>query len=310
MVHLKVAVVPAGIPVTPDVGDEGVVIEAVPLTRLHEPVPCVMVLPASVKLASLQCVWSGPAFGTVEAGTLVSITSSVVAGQVPFETVHLKVALVPAVTLVMPDVREPGVVMPAVPLTRLHVPVPVPGAVAVMVKLPLLQFVLSAPALATEGDALLVNITASDEVQPPFVMVQVKVALVPVGTPVTPDVGEVLVVMIAVPLVTDHKPVPTEGVLPASVKLPLLQLPWSAPAAAVVATALLVSTTSSVEAVHGLLVTVHLKVALVPTGTPVTVVVLDDKEVIEAVPLTKLHAPVPKVGAVAFMVKLAVLHNV
>lgn len=55
-----------------------------------------------------------------------------------------------------------------------------------------------------------------------MVTVQRREALVPTGTPVTVDVGEEGVVIVAVPLTTFHKPVPVVGVLPASVKLPLL----------------------------------------------------------------------------------------
>ena len=40
--------------------------------------------------------------------------------------------------------------------------------------------------------------------------------------------------MVAVPLTTLHAPVPTEGLFPARVKLPLLQLLWSGPALAAV----------------------------------------------------------------------------
>ena len=54
MVHRSVALLPAGTPVTPDVGDEGLVILAVPLTTLHNPVPGAGELPARVKLPLLQ----------------------------------------------------------------------------------------------------------------------------------------------------------------------------------------------------------------------------------------------------------------
>jgi len=174
-VHLKVALVPVGTPVTSDVGDDGVAIVAVPLTMLHEPVPWVIVLPANVKLLLLQLVWLGPALGTVDAGTFVSTTSSVDTVQGPLETVHLNVALVPDGTPVIPDVLEEGVVMEAVPLTRLHAPVPIVGAVAFMVKLPLLQFVISVPALDVDGFLLKVITTSSVEVQGALVIVHLKV---------------------------------------------------------------------------------------------------------------------------------------
>jgi hypothetical protein len=56
--------------------------------------------------------------------------------------------------------------------------------------------------------------------------------------------------------------------------------------------------------------TVQRSTALVPAGTPVTVVVAEFKLVIVAVPLTILHTPVPTTGAVADMVNVPVLHCV
>ena len=54
--------------------------------------------------------------------------------------------------------------------------------------------------------------------------------------------------------------------------------------------------------------TVQRITALVPTGTPVTVVVADVVLVIVAVPLCTLHTPVPIAGAVAAMLNVLVLH--
>lgn len=60
--------------------------------------------------------------------------------------------------------------------------------------------------------------------------------------------------------------------------------------------ALLVITTSSVEGVHPPFEMVHLRVALAPATNPVTVVAGSEEVVMTAVPLTTLHAPVPKDG--------------
>jgi hypothetical protein len=128
-------------------------------------------------------------------------------------------------------------------------------------------------------------------------------------TPVTPDVAEDGVVIVAVPLTTLHAPVPEVAVLPASVKDVLLQLTISVPALATVAAASLVSTTSSVE-VQVPLVVVQRSVTLVPAVTLVTVVVADAAVVMVADPETMLHAPVPVVGAVAAIVNVLVLHKV
>ena len=50
----------------------------------------------------------------------------------------------------------------------------------------------------------------------PFVIVHTNV-FAPTVKPVTPDVGELGVVTVALPAMTVHAPVPTVGVLPASV---------------------------------------------------------------------------------------------
>ena len=82
--------------------------------------------------------------------------------------------------------------------------------------------------IVTVGRLLLVKTTSSVDVQVPLVVVQRSVALVPAGMPVTVEVADDGVVIVAVPLISVHRPVPVEGVFAASVKLPLLQLAWSA----------------------------------------------------------------------------------
>jgi hypothetical protein len=75
---------------------------------------------------------------------------------------------------------------------------------------------------ATTGNALFVSPTSSvDSAQGLFEIVHLSVALLPAGTPVTPELYEDVEVMVAVPLTTLHAPVPTEGLFPARVKLPL-----------------------------------------------------------------------------------------
>ena len=59
----------------------------------------------------------------------------------PLETVHLKVAVVPAAKPVTVVVALDGVVIVAVPLTNVHTPVPTEGAVAAIVKVVVLQSV-------------------------------------------------------------------------------------------------------------------------------------------------------------------------
>ena len=72
IVHLNVALLPAVTPVTPDVLDDELVIDAVPLTTLHAPVPLDGELPAKVKLAFSHCDISLPAEDTVgDASTVI-----------------------------------------------------------------------------------------------------------------------------------------------------------------------------------------------------------------------------------------------
>ena len=59
---------------------------------------------------------------------------------------------------------------------------------------------------------------------------------------------------------------------------------------------------------QGPLETVQRMTGLVPTGTPVTVVVSAVVLVIVAVPLCTLHTPVPTAGAAAVMLNVLVLH--
>ena len=48
-------------PVTPDVGEDGVVTVAEPAITVHAPVPIAGVFPAKVAVGVLQILWSGPA---------------------------------------------------------------------------------------------------------------------------------------------------------------------------------------------------------------------------------------------------------
>jgi hypothetical protein len=208
----------------------------------------------------------------------------------------------------------PAATKDGVPL-KLSLPleiVDVPVVIAEPVKATLLPEQIAedtGDAITDVGTVLFVSTTSSvDAVQGLFEIVHLNVALEPTGTPVTPEFGKEGVVIVAVPLTTLHTPIPTIGVLPARVKLPLPQLVWSVPALAVVGVALFVSTTSSVDGVQGLFEIVHLKVALVPAGTPVTPEAGEDGVVIVAVPLTTLHAPVPTVAVLPASVKVLVLH--
>ena len=72
---------------------------------------------------------------------MVITTSSVAGVHTPFDTVHLKVAVVPAAKPVTVVVALVGVVIVAVPETNVHAPVPTEGAVAAIVNVDVLQSV-------------------------------------------------------------------------------------------------------------------------------------------------------------------------
>ncbi len=81
---------------------------------------------------------------------------------------------------------------------------------------------MSDPAADTIADASLVITTSSVELHVPFVIVHRSVALVPAANPVTMVVGELAVVIVAVPDIKLHNPVPVTGVFAAIVKLEVL----------------------------------------------------------------------------------------
>ena len=68
--------------------------------------------------------------------------------------------------------------------------------------------------------------------------------------------------------------------------------------------------TSSVDEAHTPLEMGHLKVALDPAASPVTVVVGEDGVVMVAVPVTSDQVPVPTAGELADMVNVDVLQSV
>jgi hypothetical protein len=74
------------------------------------------------------------------------------------------------------------------------------------------------PASAVVACASFLNTTSSEVEHVPLVIVHFNVADEPAGTPVTPEVAELGVVIVAEPLVTVHTPVPDVAALPASVK--------------------------------------------------------------------------------------------
>ena len=191
--------------------------------------------------------------------------------QAPFVIVHCKVTgepidtfckvAVAKLTFEIFDVEKPE------GLTTLQIPVPTEGSVADKLNVPLLHCDCAEPALAVKGK-LLFKTTSSEEEQPPFVTVHRKVTELPTDKPEMADVGldgEVMVAPFAKPII-DQTPVPTEGVVAAKVKEPLLHFDWSRPALTVVMGKLLVKTTSS-KVVQASFVTVQRSVTEAPKAT-------------------------------------------
>lgn len=206
---------PTARPVTPEVGDEGVVIVPLPLTKLQLPVPEVGVLPAKVVVVTLHNDWSGPASAVEGVALTFIVTSSVVEAQGGLLTVQRN-TFAPGSKPVTPEVGELGDVTVPEPLTNVQVPVPVVGVLPANVTL-VLQILWSGPALAAVGRPFIVIVTSFvDEVQGELLMVQ-RNTLSPTAKPVTPEVGEEGVVTVPLPLTSVQVPVPEVGVLPAKV---------------------------------------------------------------------------------------------
>ena len=75
--------------------------------------------------------------------------------------------------------------------------------------------------MAVVSCASLIKVTSLVELQVPLVMVQRNTAVPLAGTPVTPELYNVVSVILAVPDIFVHAPTPDVGVLAVNVKLPL-----------------------------------------------------------------------------------------
>jgi hypothetical protein len=311
IVHLNIEEVPMVSPVTPEFGEEGVVTEAEPDTTDHAPVPEPGVLAAIVVVVVLHSVWFVPAFDAVGVGELTIITSEVVGVHAPLDIVHLNVDEPPIVSPVTPVAGSEESVIVAVPETTLHAPVPIAGVFAANVVVVVLHKSWLSPASAASGFWPLSIVTSSKESgQTPFDIVHCNTADEPATSPVTPDVGDVGLEMVAVPEETVHCPLPIAGLLPSRVVVVTLHKPWSVPAFAVEGSASTFIFTVEEEAGQFPFVILHLKVAESPTIKPVTVVVGSLASVMVAVPESNVQLPVPTAAGLPSKVVAVVLHKV
>jgi methylaspartate ammonia-lyase len=299
IVHLKVEEVPGTNPVTPEFGSFTSVTEAGPVCTFQIPVPVVGVLAESVAIVWLQSSWSIPVLAVVGGALTITSTSLAEGVQTPLATVHLKVAVSPITNPDTLDVGEFRLAIVAAPETTLHVPVPILGESAASVVVVTLQSCCSVPATDVEGGGVTVIVTFDWLMQFPFVILHLKTEAAPTVKLVTPELGEVGVVIEAVPDITDHWPVPIVGVLAANVAVVTLQSVWLGPAFETVGVLSVFIITFEVDAGQVPLEIVHLSVAEFSSTNPVTVEVGEDGVVIVAVPEIKLQLPVPIVGLLA-----------
>jgi len=206
--------------VTVEFGASELVIIPVPLMTDQVPVPVVGVLAASVAFGELiQTVWFDPALAMLVAGSTIIVIVLVVDEQVPADVMlHCK-TFVPSVRPVTVELGLVEEVITPPPVNTLQVPIPVVGVLAASVAFgELIQTVWFDPALAmlVAGSTIIVIVDVVLEQVPALVIVHSNI-LVPKLKFVTVEFGASELVIIPVPLMTDHVPVPVVGVLAASV---------------------------------------------------------------------------------------------
>lgn len=204
---------PMLIPFTPGLAEDVEVNVPLPATTAHIPVPIAGTFPFKEDEVE-QIVESNPAFATVGNGSIMKSTVSEEIGQVPFVIVQAKV-FIPILIPVIPELEEVAEVKLDVPVTTVHIPVPIRGIFPFKDD-ELEQILESMPASATVGNGSTKIVIVSVElIQIPFEIVQTNV-FVPMLNPVTPEVGEAGEVIVAAPAITVHIPVPTVGIFPLS----------------------------------------------------------------------------------------------
>lgn len=167
------------------------------------------------------------------ASTLI-ITSSVELGHTPLLTVHKNWADVGIDNPVTPEIGTVGLVTVAVLLKTVHTPLPAVGTLAESAAVVVLQSVWSSPELAVVGASIVIITSSVVLPQEPFVILHRNVVLDGTAKPVIVVFGLVLSEILAVPLTTVHKPLPTVAVFPDNKAVAELQSVWSDPAMAVV----------------------------------------------------------------------------
>ena len=189
--------------------EEGLFVEVtfpVPVITDHIPVPMDGFVADKVAVVEQTvCVLPAKAVGIT---SCIIVTAEVAVGQTPFETVHKNV-FVPVFNAVTCEDGLLFEVMLAVPVITDHIPFPIDGFVADKVAVAE-QTVCVLPAKAV-GITSCIIVTAEVAVgQTPFETVH-KNIFVPVLKAFTCEEGLLFEFTLAVPVITDHIPVPMEG---------------------------------------------------------------------------------------------------
>lgn len=222
----------------------------------------------------------------------VIVTSSVEDGHDALVIVHRN-TFGPTPKPVTPLPGEAGEVTEPEPLTNVHAPVPVVGVFPARVAV-VAHTTWSGPAADVVGGATRVTVTSSKLAVHGGLLIVQRNTLAPMLSPVTPLFGALGVETDPPPLIVVHVPEPLTGVFPASVAV-VAQTDWFGPALAVVGVALRVIVTSSKLAVQGGLLIVH-RNTFAPAPKPETPLPGELGELIDPLPLTKDHWPLPTVA--------------
>ena len=227
-------------------------------------------------------------------------TSPVVGTQAPLEIVQVNVAVVPGTNPVNPVVGSVSVVIVATPAVTVHCPVPTKGTLPASVVVVKLQKFWSPPAAAAlGGGATEITTSLVEGTQAPLVIVQRNVAEAPITNPVTPEVGEVGVVIVTAPETNVQIPEPIAGAFPAKVVVVTLHKLCADPAFEGVTGAPLSTTIVSSEAGQTPFEIVQVKVSVAGEVSPVIFEVGSAGVVTVPVPKSETQAPVPTVGVLA-----------
>ena len=175
-----------------------------------------------------------PAFAVVGISSTTIAIVEVEAAQGGFEIVHAK-TFVPNPAPVTEVVGESEFVIVPLPEINVHTPIPTVGVfAAIVVVLDEIQSVWLLPAFAIVGtSSTTIAIVADEEAQGAFEIVHSKI-FVPKAKPVIVVFGKVGFVMVPLPEINVHCPIPTVGVFAVIVVvLEEIQSVWLVPAFAI-----------------------------------------------------------------------------